>query len=308
VSLAISAGTTVGLVGESGCGKSTLARAIVGLVPIASGQLEIDGVDYTSRRSRNNRAFRKRVQMVFQDPYASLNPRINVGETLGEALITGGVRTRPARRARSLEILEQVGLPTSALPRYPHEFSGGQRQRIAIGRALAAGPELIISDEITSALDVSVQATILNLLKELQRELGLTYLFISHDLSTVRYVSEYVAVMYLGRIVEIAHVDALFQTPQHPYTQSLIGSIPRLGAARRPIVLRGDLPDPRHPPVGCRFHSRCPVGPAFRSDRVICVESDPQEAAAAREHRAACHFAQALTEGRDHAGIKSAAP
>jgi peptide/nickel transport system ATP-binding protein len=310
VDLAIPKGGTVGLVGESGCGKSTLARAVVGLVPISEGRVLLDGVDYTDHRRRNKREFRRRVQMIFQDPYSSLDPRMSVAETLGEAMITRGIRSPADRRRKTLEILDQVGLSTNSVHRYPHQFSGGQRQRVAIARALSVGPELIISDEVSSALDVSVQATILNLLKELQREFGLAYLFISHDLSTVRLMSDSVAVMYLGRIVETADVDALFEQPQHPYTQALIRSIPRLGARRPRVPLSGDLPDPRRPPNGCRFHTRCPMGPLFNADRTICVESDPHEAAADREHGAACHFAGSILTGRDsvRADISDSAP
>jgi peptide/nickel transport system ATP-binding protein len=209
-----------------------------------------------------------------------------------EALATrgsGGGGWR-GRRLEAVRILGLVGLPESALERYPHQFSGGQRQRIAIARALAVGPEVVINDEVTSALDVSVQATILNLLKKLQRELDLSYLFISHDLSTVRYMSDVVAVMYLGRIVEVAETAHLFASPQHPYTRALIASIPRIGAARSTAPVAGDLPDPRRPPSGCRFHTRCPVGPLADPSRTICVESDPQAEAALREHSAACHF------------------
>jgi peptide/nickel transport system ATP-binding protein len=281
---------TLGLVGESGCGKSTLARALVGLVPIAGGTVRLDGDDVTPARARGTRAFRRRVQLIFQDPYSSLNPRMRVGDALAEAVAQRGVR-RSLRAAEALRLLDLVGLPRTALERYPHQFSGGQRQRVAIARALAVGPELVINDEVTSALDVSVQANILNLLRDLQRELGLSYVFISHDLSTVRYMSDAVAVMYLGTIVENAATDELFRAPRHPYTQALIASIPRLGQARRSAPLPGELPDPRHPPAGCRFHTRCPIGPLVRPDRTICLEIDPQTIATTKEHRAACHFA-----------------
>ena len=284
---------TLGLVGESGCGKSTLARALVGLVPIASGTVRLDGADVTSARARATRAFRRRVQMIFQDPYSSLNPRMSVGDVLAEAIAQRGGVPRAARRGEALRLLDLVSLPHTALDRYPHQFSGGQRQRIAIARALAVGPEVVINDEVTSALDVSVQANILNLLRDLQRELGLSYVFISHDLSTVRYMSDTVAVMYLGTIVERAATEQLFRSPRHPYTKALIASIPRLGETRRSAPLAGELPDPRHPPSGCPFHTRCPMGPLVFPDRTVCREVDPQTIADRSEHHVACHFAEA---------------
>jgi oligopeptide/dipeptide ABC transporter ATP-binding protein len=282
----------MGLVGESGCGKSTIARALVGLLPVASGSISVDDTDFTSTRSRNSRAYRRRVQMIFQDPYSSLNPRMSVREVLEEAVWMRGGKHADRRRARIevLRILDLVGLPADSLERYPHQFSGGQRQRIAIARALAVGPDMLIADEVTSALDVSVQATILNLLRDLQRELDLSYLFISHDLSVIRLMSDQVAVMYLGRIVETAPSDELFDDPRHPYTQALLGSIPSLESQRTRAPLAGDLPDPRRPPVGCRFHNRCPQGPAHRQERTICIEVDPQGEASGRPHLSACHF------------------
>jgi peptide/nickel transport system ATP-binding protein len=296
VDLAVPVAGTLGLVGESGCGKSTIARALVGLVPVTSGSIKLNGEDCSPERKRKTPAFRRRVQMVFQDPYSSLNPRMPVGEALSEAMGMRGAefRRRTRKRQEVQRLLELVGMRTEALERYPHQFSGGQRQRIAIARALAAGPEVIICDEVTSALDVSVQATILNLLQELQRELQLSYLFISHDLSVVRLMSDHVAVMYLGRIVESAPSRQLFERPCHPYTQALIGSVPVLERERTKAPLAGDLPDPRHPPEGCRFHTRCTVGPLYKPERTICFEQDPQQAAAEREHRAACHFAHEL--------------
>jgi peptide/nickel transport system ATP-binding protein len=299
IDLAIPRGTTVGLVGESGCGKSSVARAIVALAPLTSGRIFLDAEDVTSTRRRNSIAFRRRVQMVFQDPYSSLNPRLSVGEMLDEVMLRDRLRTGAARRAEALRILDLVGLPSNSLRRYAFQFSGGQRQRIAIGRALAVAPEVIINDEVTSSLDVSVQATILNLLRDLQKELGLTYLFISHDLSTVRLMSEIVAVMYLGRIVETAPTDQLFGAPQHPYTRALIASVPEVGAKRRSAPVVGELPDPRSPPPGCRFHTRCPIGPLVRPEREICREEDPQPGSARRPHSAACHFAAALVAERE---------
>jgi peptide/nickel transport system ATP-binding protein len=230
--------------------------------------------------------------MIFQNPYQSLNPRMTIGDMIGDVL-GRVVRIPRARRGREAKrLLDMVGLPSSTLERYPHQFSGGQRQRIAIARALAVGPEVIIHDEVTSALDVSVQATILNLLKELQAELQLSYLFISHDLSTVRYLSELVSVMYLGRIVETAPVGELFEDPQHPYTKALLASVPQFGSKRQGSPLSGDPPDPRNPPSACHFRTRCPVGPLANPDRTICAEVDPRIGADDRPHRVACHFSK----------------
>lgn len=287
VDFALPEGKTVGLVGESGCGKSSVARALVGLVPILRGQIFLDGDDFSSQRARASIKFRRKVQMVFQDPYSSLNPRMTVQDTLTEVMPQRG--SQAERRREAARILDLVGLAENALRRYPHQFSGGQRQRIAVARALAVRPDVIINDEVTSSLDVSVQATILNLLKDLQKELKLSYVFISHDFSAIRYMSDVVAVMYLGQIVESAPTSQLFRSPNHPYTRVLIESIPKFGETRRKAPIAGDLPDPRRPPVGCRFHTRCPIGPMFRSDRTICVEVDPQEIAAQRGG-VACHF------------------
>jgi peptide/nickel transport system ATP-binding protein len=294
IDLAVPKAGTLGLVGESGCGKSTVARALVGLVPLVGGRITLDGADVTPQRSRDAADYRRRVQMVFQDPHSSFNPRMTIGEMMGEALAlrraTGG--SFSDRPNETEWILDTVGINRSALQRYPHQFSGGQLQRIAIARALAVGPEVIITDEITSALDVSVQATILNLLKNLQRELGISLLFISHDLSVVRLMSDWVAVMYLGSVVEYANGEDLFSAPRHPYTTALMRSIPSFAAQRRPAPLVGDLPDPRFPPRGCRFHTRCPVGPLSNPDRTICIERDPRDFAVATSHYAACHFAE----------------
>ena len=297
LSVTIPRGGTVGLVGESGSGKSTFGKALVGLIRTAGGTIKLDGEDYTEHRARTTAAFRSRVQMVFQDPYASLNPRMTVEQMLGDAV---RLAPRESRGDVSKEVraaLEMVGLPGSSAERYPHEFSGGQRQRVAIARALAVKPSMIIHDEVTSALDVSVQASILNLLRDLQDELGLTYLLISHDLAVVRQMSDSIVVMYLGRGVEEAEVDAFFAAPTHPYSRALLASIPEVGQERRSAPLGGDLPDPFSPPPGCRFHTRCPEGPAICSGREICRTDDPVEIADGKLHHAACHFAAPGTVG-----------
>jgi peptide/nickel transport system ATP-binding protein len=294
VDLAIRRGRTLGLVGESGCGKSTVARALVGLAPVVAGRVTLDGTDCTSQSARDSPRYRRRVQMVFQDPFSSLNPRMSVGALLDEALIMRGgeFHSRRRRAAESARLLELVGLPAEARSRYPHQFSGGQRQRIAISRALAVDPDVLILDEVTSALDVSVQATVLNLLRELQRRLRLSYLFISHDLSVVRLMSDEVVVMYLGQVVERASTEDLFTRPAHPYTTALLKSIPSLHGRREPAPLSGDPPDPRRPPAGCRFHTRCPVGPLAHPERTRCIELAPALGPESGSHRAACHFAE----------------
>lgn len=299
VSFSIPRSTTLALVGESGSGKSTIARAIVGLAPVASGSVMLDGAKVKTSTSRRSRTFRRRVQLVFQDPFASLNPRMTVADVLDEAVARRGSLGRRTRDAEVGRLLDLVRLPLSALSRFPHEFSGGQRQRIAIARALAVGPDVLLMDEVTSSLDVSVQATIINLLKDLQDELSLTYLFISHDLSVVSTISDEIAVLYLGRLAELSGTGALIEMPEHPYTQGLMASIPGVPAtARVRAPLAGDIPDPRNPPPGCAFHTRCPVGPRTDPSRSICVEEDPREGAATRRHLAACHYA-ALAPGRE---------
>ena len=292
VSLSVPKGGTLGLVGESGSGKSTIARAIIGLAAVRAGRILLDGEDRTAAKRRSTPDFRQRVQMVFQDPYSSLNPRMTIGEMLAEAVgrRADARQSRQWRREESVRMLDLVRLRQDSLARYPHEFSGGQRQRLAIARALAVEPEVLLLDEVTSALDVSVQATILNLLLRLQRELGLSYLFIAHDLAVVEVVSTQVSVMYLGRIVESAPTSTLFAEPQHPYTRALLASIPTVSRDPAPRALGGDVPDPRNPPSGCRFHARCPLGPLMHPERTICRERDPEDAVVDGPHRVACFF------------------
>ncbi|MDM0114480.1 ATP-binding cassette domain-containing protein [Variovorax sp. J22R133] len=261
VSFSIERGKTLALVGESGCGKSTVARLLVGLYAPSRGTVQFDGMDaHATFASPRGRALRKRIQMIFQDPYASLNPRWKVQDIVAEPLIEHGLVTeREALRARVGALLKSVGLSPQDMAKYPHQFSGGQRQRISIARALATAPEFLVCDEPTSALDVSVQAQVLNIMKDLQRERGLTYLFISHNLAVVRHVSDSVGVMYLGRVVEIAAKNDLFTTPRHPYTRMLLAAIPKMhatGEARTPV--QGEVPNPLSPPTGCAFHPRCP--------------------------------------------------
>ncbi len=291
VGLVIPPGGTLGLVGESGCGKSTVARAIVRLVP-SSGRVLLNGEDIAAASGARLHELRRRVQMVFQDPYASLNPRMTVGEAIGEAITTHRTVSARALAAEVARFLDMVGLDPRAVTQYPHQFSGGQRQRVAIARSLAVQPEILICDEVTSSVDVSVQASILNLLRELQKTLGLSYLFISHNLSVIRYMSDAVSVMYLGKVVEHAPAAELFARPRHPYTRALIDSIPALVSrvAANRVRVSGDLPDPRDPPSGCRFHTRCPFGPLVYPDRVMCRDVDPHTVLEAGPHIAACHF------------------
>jgi oligopeptide/dipeptide ABC transporter ATP-binding protein len=261
VTLDVQAGETLGIVGESGCGKSTLARCLVRLHEPDGGTLRFEGRDVLALEGEARRAFNRQVQMVFQDPYGSLNPRMTVGATLGEALLVHKVVPKAALAGRVRSLLDLVHLPADAAERYPHEFSGGQRQRIGIARALAVEPKLIIADEPVSALDVSVQAAIVNLFMELQERLGLTLVFITHDLRLVRHMTHRVAVMYLGRIVEIGPTADLFAAPRHPYTQALIRAVPHVKPGRRSneAAVKGELPSPLHPPAGCAFHPRCPI-------------------------------------------------
>ena len=292
VSLEIRPGETLGLVGESGCGKSTLSRTIVGINPIAAGKITVAGRDVSAMDQEDRDTITRTIQYVFQDPFASLNPRRSIAQSLGEALGVAGVHGEKARQ-RSVELLLRVGLNEDFLERYPYELSGGQRQRVGIARALATEPKLLICDEPVSALDVSIQAQIINLLEELRDELGLGYLFIAHDLSVVRHISDNVAVMYLGKIVELGTAEQVYGSPQHPYTAALISSTPELvlDAPQEKIVLAGDMPSPANPPSGCRFRTRCPIGPAYFPEREICSTSSPSLQETGSGQKAACHFA-----------------
>ena len=255
-------GETLGLVGESGCGKSTTGRALLRLYNVTGGRIVLEGQDIATVEGETLRRLRPRMQMIFQDPQASLNPRMTVGAIIAEPLYEHSTHTGKARRERVRELLDAVGLNPDYVNRYPHEFSGGQRQRIGIARALALDPDFIVCDEPIAALDVSIQAQVVNLLQDLQKKLGLTYLFISHDLSMVKHIATRVAVMYLGKMVELAEVDALFAAPKHPYTKALLSAVPvpdpKVEATRKRILLKGDIPDPANPPLGCRFCTRCP--------------------------------------------------
>ncbi|UOY93314.1 dipeptide ABC transporter ATP-binding protein [Ectobacillus sp. JY-23] len=290
ISFHIFAGETLSIVGESGCGKSTTGRAILRLDEPTDGQIHYSGKNILNFNNKELRKLRGDLQIIFQDPFASLNPRQTIKQILNEAMSIQKVTEKPQRTARMLELLQYVGLPPESLDRYPHEFSGGQRQRIGIARALAVNPKLIVCDEAVSALDVSIQAQILNLLKRLQKQFQLTFLFISHDLSVVRHISDRVMVMYLGKIVEIADKKSLFQTPLHPYTKALLSAIPITNPELRKerIMLKGDVPSPIDPPTGCRFHTRCPHAVA------MCKTEAPPLQELEKGHFVSCHFTKEL--------------
>jgi peptide/nickel transport system ATP-binding protein len=296
VSLGIQRGETVGLVGESGCGKSTIGRAILRLYTPTAGRIVFDGRDITGLKENQIRPLRARMQMVFQDPFASLNPRHSVGRIVGEPYRVHENAGRRTVARRVEELLRVVGLPPDAASRYPHEFSGGQRQRIGIARALAVQPDFIVADEPVSALDVSIQAQIINLLETLQDEFDLTYLFIAHDLAVVRHVSDRIAVMYLGKIMEVSPAADLYENPLHPYTISLLSAVPIpdpvVERDRKPILLAGDLPSPANPPPGCRFHTRCPYVQPTR-----CRDEEPPLRRLRDGHTVACHWAERIRAG-----------
>ncbi|MGH7055490.1 MAG: ABC transporter ATP-binding protein [Stellaceae bacterium] len=291
ISFDIAQGETLGLVGESGCGKSTAGKTILKLVEPTAGEIRLNGARIDPLSRRRMRPYRRQLQMVFQDPYSSLNPRFRVRQIIAEPLLNYRIARGRALSERVAELAQKVGLRPDLLDRLPHEFSGGQRQRIGIARALALNPSLIICDEPVSALDVSVQAQVVNLLRDLQRELGLSYLFITHDLAVVEHISHRIAVMYLGKIVEIADKEALFTRPQHPYTEALLSAvpIPDPGARSRRIILKGDVPSPSNPPSGCRFRTRCPY--AFAR----CAEEEPASREVRPGHLVACHLREAET-------------
>lgn len=286
VSFQVKPGETLGIVGESGCGKSTTGRMIMRLTTPTSGKIILDGKDITHAKGEELRASRRKSQMVFQDPYASLNPRMSVGESIAEPLIVNKVLSKSEAFERAGELLQTVGLRASDIHRYPHEFSGGQRQRIGIARALALNPKLIVADEAVSALDVSIQSQILNLLMDLKHQFNLSYLFISHNLAVVRHISDRVGVMYLGHLVEIGPKHSLYQDPLHPYTQALLSAAPepRRTKRRERIILQGDVPSPANPPSGCPFHTRCP--------RVmdVCRQTMPKPVQVHPDHWVACHL------------------
>ena len=287
VDLSVMPGETLGLVGESGCGKSTLGRTLLRLLPATSGEVRFEGRDVLSLGGRELKALRRDMQIIFQDPVGSLDPRMTVRDIVGEGLATHGLGSSREREVRIREILERVGMRPEAAGRYPHEFSGGQRQRIGIARALILQPKLVVADEPVSALDVSIQSQVLNLLVELKREFKLTYLFVAHNLAVVGYISDRIAVMYLGKVVELAPAAQLYRQPLHPYTVALLSAIPvpAPGSKRQRIVLKGDVPSPINPPSGCRFRTRCPIAQA------VCAEIEPPLEMKPQGHLAACHFA-----------------
>jgi len=295
ISFDIRKGETLGLVGESGCGKSTTGRALIRLRELTDGTVKFDGVDLTTLKRDQLRKMRRRMQIIFQDPYSSLNPRMTVGSIISEPIETHNLASGKAKLERVKELLALVGLNPNYTNRYPHEFSGGQRQRIGVARSLAVEPEFIVCDEPISALDVSIQAQVLNLLVELREQFGLTYLFIAHDLSVVRHISDRVGVMYLGKIVELGPPSAIYETPAHPYTRALLSAVPipdpRAERARKRVILTGDVPSPANPPAGCRFHTRCWLYEKLGRPE-NCRTEDPELRVVQPDHRAACHYAE----------------
>jgi len=287
VSFTVKQGECLGMVGESGCGKTTIGRTILRLVEPTAGTVLFEGQDIAKADSRTLKAMRRNMQIIFQDPYSSLDPRVPIGESIGEGLLIHGMRDSRERNRIVVDMLKKVGMEEYHSRRYPHEFSGGQRQRIGIARALALRPKFIVCDEPVSALDVSIQSQVLNILRDLQHEFGLTYLFIAHNLSVVEHISDRVAVMYLGKMVELTDREELFRDPRHPYTQALMSAIPIPDpkVKRTRIVLKGDVPSPLNPPPGCRFHTRCPIA------QEVCSKEDPEFRELKPEHWVACHFA-----------------
>jgi peptide/nickel transport system ATP-binding protein/oligopeptide transport system ATP-binding protein len=293
VNFVVKRGETLGLVGESGCGKSTVGRLLIRLLDPTSGSIKFEGRDIATIEGAALKALRREMQIIFQDPFSSLDPRTPIGDSIGEALYVHGVKDARERQNQVLEIMHKVGLEEYHYKRYPHEFSGGQRQRIGIARALVLRPKFIVCDEPVSALDVSIQSQVLNLLKQLQREFGLTYIFIAHNMSVVEHISDRVAVMYLGKMVEITGREELYRNPQHPYTQALLSAIPvhTTRGKRERVILKGDVPSPLNPPKGCRFHPRCPVAID------ICSREEPPLIDLGEGHLCACHLRQPDTAG-----------